>query len=225
MRELKETFKGIFSDLAVEELSLIKAAMEEKSEMLESRDKKIQLLLQEMGELKELQLKTKLSLQDLRKQVLKKEENAFREGGEAVIEDIVHILYKLEKVWSSDNHGENHFESVVVESILRMLEDKYHLEIIDMNQETPIDPAIHRVIEVQKNGEIGSRVVGLTKGYRIDKRVIKPACLKVIEGEKDVTDGMSESITGEECRISSKKTKFKIIKGGMITGANPNGVA
>jgi molecular chaperone GrpE (heat shock protein) len=223
MRSPKKTHEIPFSDLTVEELMLIKTSMEEKSEMLDSKDKQIHMLLKEKKILADKYRKTEQSFHELRQEVSSKEKKAFREGGEAVIEDIVHVLCKYEKAWNNERHTVRPSESMVAEGILGMLRDIYGLETIDAGHGAVLDPGKHQVVDVQQAPDGDSQIVALSKGYRIGTRVIKTACLRVIKGGKAETEGKLEREIKESCGDSYQKAKLEIIDCG--TCKNPDGVA
>jgi molecular chaperone GrpE (heat shock protein) len=183
------------------------------------------MLLQDKRALEDEYRKTERSLQDFRQKVSRKEKSAFKKGGEAVIEDIVYVLCKFERAWNNVKHEGGTSENVIVENILKMLRDKYGLEMIDAGDEVVLDPERHRIVEVQRQPEEDSRIVGLSKGYRIGKRVVKPACLQVIEGGKAFSEENDEGDVKEACGVSFEKAKLKIVHGRMVNGTNPNGVA
>ena len=195
MNDLRELMGKSLSEEAIAELMLARSALEQKNEAIDARDAVIRDLL---GKIRALECELKEA-----RMVAPATGNALKhEGTEDVIEDIVYLLVKYETGPSGFGSGEGGCAGIDPEKtsipcgkILALLRDRWGVEVID-GEPAVIDPYIHRVIEVVKGPGVDNRVVPLSKGYRLGKKIIAPMKLRVIEGGEAQNGEMSRSGRG-----------------------------
>jgi molecular chaperone GrpE (heat shock protein) len=170
------------SEEAIAELMLARSALEQKNETIDAREAVIRDLLRKNRALER-------ELDQMNRAVPAAEHPRERGSAEGVIEDIVRLLVKYERVPAA-TALETHTPAIagLGAEIVELLKDRLGLEVIE-GAPAEIDPHIHRVIEVTKSPENRERAVPLSKGYRLGKKVISPMDIRVIEGGEAQEDG------------------------------------
>ncbi|MFW6180175.1 MAG: nucleotide exchange factor GrpE [Spirochaetota bacterium] len=199
MKDLKNLLGGSLSERAIEELTFVKTALQEKNEQLDEKDRAITRLAGRIRELEEKLREAEASLASMAGQRERQETRLKQEGCMTLIEDLVHLLSRYERRCGAGGrpagHGEEHrrdggrYGMIPGERVLALLAQGYGLEVIDGPVES-VDPAIHHVVEVSPAGgedpaASGEQVIPLARGYRIGERVIRPLQLKVLRGGRD----------------------------------------
>jgi molecular chaperone GrpE (heat shock protein) len=215
-KDLKKRIKGD----AIEDLMLAKMALEEKSEIIEQKDQRIVELLESIRNLESEYNRMKIELSEVKKHKDFTVSRTFNHGVTAVIEEIMRILTNYERCAKNESYaGRKCTEANLVENILHTFSDKYGLEILDDVQEE-IDPNVHQVINVDDSQEGQSRVVQLSKGYKLFGRLIEPTQLIVLNGNKKENEK-----SNKDCASLKKQKILKIIKDETAVSSGPGEVA
>ncbi len=183
MKDLEGLLRKTISDKAIGELMFARTALEEKHELIDNKDRIIRELMQKNRDIEADLKEVKAVLSDMEEMEKSNEENSYNRGIEAVIGDILHILVRYEAVCNTKSKSNE--MKMLIEGIFNLLEKQYGLEIMD-GAPAEIDPEIHQVIEVIAGKGKGRKIIQLSKGYRIGKKILSPMKLKVIE--KDIVE-------------------------------------
>jgi len=206
MKSMKEALRSQLPKEAIGELMLAKEVLEEKNRIIEEKDTIIvELTVHMRAQKTELQkLKAEHADSKLR------EEKALKTGAEQLIRDLLSIL----SVYDEPSPYKMQHESLLVKRTMKLLKEKYGLEIIEKIPDT-VDPEVHRVIEVVNGHDSEDSIECLSKGYRVGGKLLKPAWLKVVKGGGDVKN---------DARIPFSQ-KPEIIQCGSSTPTDPQGAA
>ena len=196
------------------ELMLAKMTLEEKNELIEEKNRQIlELRSREIDLISEMEF-SKKSLHKYTKEINRERNKAQQLGIQKVIEDIISILANYEFGLSLGSEFTTDINIKLSERLIGMLKEWYGVEIIDELPER-IDPEIHQVIEVVDDPNMDSKIIRLSKGYRIGERVIRPMKVKVIKGKND--SNLKKNI--------SSNLKLFTINSDYTTYDGPKGVA
>jgi len=191
VKGLREVLKNSLRENAIEEIMLVKTVLEEKNDLLEKKDQLIHELYTKIKNLEIELIQLKEKLHEHEKEQEKGKNDAWEQGVESVIFDIINLLSKYERK-PIEEKEQNKF--VPIEKIVTLLQNRYGLQILEKPQKK-INPCIHKLIETNgKEGNISECIV-LSRGYRIGKKVIKPMQLKVVIGDKTEKDENIEKST------------------------------
>jgi len=193
IEDLRHILEENISDDAIGELMLAKAALEDKNEQLDEKDRLIQeLRSKEKALWSEIELLNE-KLTHSHSQREKEYKEAAQEGADKVIKDIVSILADYENVDATAGEKERGDDARLIGRLIRILNECYGLEVIDGSPDK-IDPEIHQVIEAEDATGEKSSIILLSKGYRIGKKILRPARVKVIRGKfSHHQEGISET--------------------------------
>jgi molecular chaperone GrpE (heat shock protein) len=177
MKHLKEIFGSQLSERAIEELTLVKTALQEKNEALDARDERIREMTRRIRDLERRINEMEESCTECRERAAVADNVGGNDGVDSLLADIIHLLSRYE----CEGCGEEGYGSIPGETLLNLLREKYDVEVLDSPVES-IDPHIHRVVEVKRENRREQKIVRLSRGYRVKGRVIRPVTLQVITG-------------------------------------------
>jgi molecular chaperone GrpE (heat shock protein) len=217
MKNLRNLLGGSLSEHAIEELTMVKTALQEKNELLDEKDRVVARLTGRIRELEEQVREAEASLSLMAGQRERQETRLKQEGCMTLIEELVHLLARYERRCGAGSpspgqgdepsglqEGER-YGMIPGELVLDLLVRGYGLEVIDGPVEA-VDPVLHHVVEV--TGDAGGdsagreeRAVPLSRGYRIGERVIRPLQLKVLRGGSETRSSSRQGEGGEPSRL------------------------
>jgi molecular chaperone GrpE (heat shock protein) len=195
MSNLKHMLGGSLSERAIEELTCVKTALQEKNEQLDERDDRIRQLTGRIRELEADLQDAETTMSKMAERVKQQEIQLKQEGCMPLIEELVHLLSRYEErspsagrraAAGTEEAGRDdgaRYGGIPGEKLLTLLEG-YGVEVIQ-GPVGAVDPNIHHVVEVAEGSPYENReerVVPLARGYRIGERVIRPLQLQVLRG-------------------------------------------
>jgi len=181
MKGLREVFKKSFSENAIEELMLVKTALEEKNELIDQKDHLIRELYTIIENLEEKNNYQKNKLKQTEKNLDQEKQKAWEQGVESVIIDIINLITKYERKSLFNKELD---EVIPIGKIISLLKERYGLQVLEEPKQE-IDPRFHKIVEINKSKCDAMEYAVLANGYKIGKRIIKPVQLKVIQGDKN----------------------------------------
>lgn len=190
-KKLKEEISKNIDDNAIEELILLKQALDEKSEMLEKVSK-------ERDDFKESLLRLKAEFENYKKRMRREKEEFAKYSTQKLIEDLLPILDNFDRAIASGNESEKDdpfFEGIklIERSFYDLLEKKYNLKSVGKKGEK-FNPIYHEAITIveDKNSDGLSIEEVIQKGYILADRVIRTAKVVVRKGMKGANGGKKE---------------------------------
>jgi len=172
--ETSETLSESDASVAVDELSVLQAQVDDyKAQAQNHWDKALRALSE---------------LDNVRKRAERDIANARKFGIEPLVRELLPVLDGLEQglISGQNNTAEPATEGLVLTlKMLHQLLAKFSVQIIDPDQQ-PFDPGLHEAMSVQaaSSVEAGTVLKVFQKGYRLHDRVLRPARV-VVAGTVD----------------------------------------
>jgi molecular chaperone GrpE (heat shock protein) len=148
MKNLQNVFKTSLSERAIEELTMVKTALQEKNEFIDQQDTTIRKLTERIKLLEGEMRRAEESLEELQARLGKVNDDTARCGAQPLIEDLVCLLSRYE-------NRKGGYGDIPGEQLASLLEQKYGLNIIEGPVEE-IDPVLHHVVEVRSAPAAGA---------------------------------------------------------------------
>jgi molecular chaperone GrpE len=158
-------------------------------EELETREKEIAQLKNQVEELKDKFLRSLAELDNVRKRVEKEREEYYQFALTDLLREILSVIDNFERALrtpESEADGKTFKEGV--ELIYRMLLNllrKYGVTPIEL-QDKSFDPSIHHALALEESDEVSEPEIKeeMQKGYLIHNRLLRPTMVKVIIPKK-----------------------------------------
>jgi molecular chaperone GrpE len=158
-------------------------------EELETREKEIAQLKNQVEELKDKFLRSLAELDNVRKRVEKEREEYYQFALTDLLREILFVIDNFERALrtpESETDGKTFKEGV--ELIYRMLLNllrKYGVTPIEL-QDKSFDPSIHHALALEESDEVSEPEIKeeMQKGYLIHNRLLRPTMVKVIIPKK-----------------------------------------
>ena len=160
------------------EMMLAKSVMEEKSELLEQKEEVIRQLRHRQRQLDAELGETRRELELCTRELESSRERARREGIRYVVEQVVCLAADYEVPDTGAGTG-------LAVRLIGLFQEKYGLEVVESAAEG-VDPQIHQVIVAEHDPQGRTSIQVLRKGFRLAGKVIRPALVKVVEGNPEV---------------------------------------
>ncbi len=157
------------------EMMLAKSVLEEKSELLDQKEKVILQLRSWNRQLEEELEEMRAELEHCAQELERSREAARREGILGVVEQVVCLAADYEA-------QEPGADRRLAGRLIRLFQERYGLEVLN-SAPGGIDPQIHQVIVAEHGLQDGCSIQVLRKGFRLDGKVIRPVLVKVVEGK------------------------------------------
>jgi molecular chaperone GrpE (heat shock protein) len=157
---------------SIGEMMLAKTVIEEKNVLLDQKDEEIRKLRSREQGLQSRLVRAEEELQGFEAEKAAAVEQAFDRGRRESVAEVV----RLAADYSQDGQEGSR---ALAGRLIRLFRDKYGLEVID-RVASRIDPEVHKVLEVVRGRE-GSGAQVVSRGYRMEGKLIRPALVKVFE--------------------------------------------
>lgn len=151
----------------------------------EGADSVSDVLMEEVGALKEQVLRAQAETQNARRRAEQDVEKARKFALEKLVGDLLPVADNLERAIAAGD-VENESQKAVLEGVeltLKSLQDtlkKYNVEMIDPEGE-PFDPQLHQAMTMVPNPDVEPNTVidVFQKGYTLNGRLVRPAMVVV----------------------------------------------
>jgi molecular chaperone GrpE len=153
----------------------------------ETPEQIVDLLEQQVADLKERELKAQAELENFRKRLLRDTEQQLKYASIGMVRDLLDVVDNLHRATEAATQaGETGSLVDGVKLVLQQMTsvlEKHHCKPI-RSVGTPFDPHIHQAIAQQPSAEFPSGVVALetSVGYMLHDRVIRPSMVIVSTG-------------------------------------------
>jgi molecular chaperone GrpE (heat shock protein) len=157
---------------SIGELMLAKTVIEEKNVLLDQKDEQIRRLRSREQVLGRRLAEAEEQLEGLEGEKVEAEAQAYGRGRREAVAEVVRLAAEYAQCGQEGS-------GALAGRLIGLFREKYGLQVID-RVASGIDPEVHQVLEVVR-GEQGPGAEVVSRGYRMEGKLIRPALVKVFE--------------------------------------------
>jgi molecular chaperone GrpE len=158
----------------------------QESESALSVDERLAAALDGLSESKDAVLRAEAEMQNVRRRAERDVENAHKYGVERILQNLLPVVDSIEKSIESTGQDDQDENDPVIEGIrltYKLLLDvlsREQVEVVDPLGE-PFDPNEHEAMSMVENPDMepNSVFAVMQKGYKLNKRLVRPAMVMV----------------------------------------------
>ena len=146
-------------------------------------DEQLVAALEKLSEAKDAVLRAEAEMQNVRRRAERDIENAHKYGIERILQNLLPVVDSIEKSIESADQGENDPVTEGIRLTYKLLLDvlnREQVEVVDPLGE-PFDPNEHEAMSMVENPDMepNSVFAVMQKGYKLNKRLVRPAMVMV----------------------------------------------
>lgn len=173
-------------EIIEETIDIDDEATEQDAESALSVDERLAAALDELSEGRDAVLRAEAEMQNVRRRAERDVENAHKYGIERFLQNLLPVVDSIEKsIESTDQDGQEENDPVIegirlTHKLLMDLLNKEQVEVVDPLGE-PFDPNEHEAMSMVENPDMepNSVFAVMQKGYKLNKRLVRPAMVMV----------------------------------------------